>query len=43
MPVVVREGDPVVLYCNPPLGVGPRSLYWMSIGKPSVCAGDLCG
>ncbi|XP_075898049.1 cell adhesion molecule L1-like a isoform X2 [Nelusetta ayraudi] len=30
-PVVVKEGDPVVLYCNPPLGAGPRSLYWMSI------------
>lgn len=30
-PVFVKEGDPVVLYCNPPLGTGPRSLYWMSI------------
>lgn len=42
-PVVVKEGDPVVLYCNPPLGAGPRSLYWMSISEPSVCAFDSCG
>lgn len=30
-PIVVNEGDPVILQCNPPEGVAPRELYWMSI------------
>lgn len=32
-PLVVKEGEPVVLKCNPPAGVPPRQIYWMSIGK----------
>ncbi|KAG7521120.1 neural cell adhesion molecule L1 isoform X1 [Solea senegalensis] len=31
-PLVVKEGDPIVLKCNPPEGVPPRQIYWMSIG-----------
>lgn len=42
-PIVVQEGEPIVLHCNPPKGVAPRLLYWMSIGKPSVYAWGLCG
>uniref|UniRef100_A0A665THS0 Neural cell adhesion molecule L1-like protein n=1 Tax=Echeneis naucrates TaxID=173247 RepID=A0A665THS0_ECHNA len=30
-PLVVNEGDPIILRCNPPEGVAPRQLYWMSI------------
>lgn len=32
-PAVVKEGDPVVLECNPPKGIPPCFLYWMTIGK----------
>ncbi|XP_041860715.1 neural cell adhesion molecule L1-like protein isoform X2 [Melanotaenia boesemani] len=31
-PIIVEEGEPIVLQCNPPNGVAPRQLYWMSIG-----------
>ncbi|XP_047463395.1 neural cell adhesion molecule L1-like protein isoform X3 [Mugil cephalus] len=30
-PIVVKEGDPITLKCNPPEGVAPRQLYWMSV------------
>ncbi|XP_017343000.1 cell adhesion molecule L1-like a [Ictalurus punctatus] len=30
-PAVVKEGDPVVLECNPPKGIPPCFLYWMTI------------
>ncbi|XP_074536653.1 cell adhesion molecule L1-like a isoform X3 [Halichoeres trimaculatus] len=30
-PIIVDEGDPVILHCNPPEGVAPPKLYWMSI------------
>lgn len=33
-PIVVNEGESITLHCNPPKGVAPRQLYWMSIGKP---------
>uniref|UniRef100_G3NVB9 Cell adhesion molecule L1-like b n=1 Tax=Gasterosteus aculeatus aculeatus TaxID=481459 RepID=G3NVB9_GASAC len=29
-PVVVKEGEPIVLECNPPEGMAPRQIYWMS-------------
>ncbi|XP_028264938.1 cell adhesion molecule L1-like a isoform X2 [Parambassis ranga] len=32
LPIVVREGDPIILQCNPPVGVAPRRIYWMSLG-----------
>ncbi|XP_040008517.1 neural cell adhesion molecule L1-like protein isoform X3 [Xiphias gladius] len=35
-PFVVKEGEPVVLKCNPPEGVGPRQIYWMSIGLEHI-------
>uniref|UniRef100_A0A7N5ZTT2 Neural cell adhesion molecule L1 n=1 Tax=Anabas testudineus TaxID=64144 RepID=A0A7N5ZTT2_ANATE len=30
-PIFVKEGDPIILKCNPPEGVAPRQIYWMSI------------
>uniref|UniRef100_A0A1A7WN48 Neural cell adhesion molecule L1 n=1 Tax=Iconisemion striatum TaxID=60296 RepID=A0A1A7WN48_9TELE len=30
-PVNVKEGEPIILHCNPPKGVPPRLLYWMTI------------
>ncbi|CAG6021338.1 unnamed protein product, partial [Menidia menidia] len=35
-PVVVKEGEPIVLQCNPPKGIPPRQLYWMSIGLQQI-------
>ncbi|XP_060793958.1 cell adhesion molecule L1-like a isoform X2 [Neoarius graeffei] len=35
-PAVVKEGDPVVLECNPPKGIPPRYLYWMTIGLEHI-------
>uniref|UniRef100_A0A673J623 Neural cell adhesion molecule L1-like protein n=1 Tax=Sinocyclocheilus rhinocerous TaxID=307959 RepID=A0A673J623_9TELE len=32
-PVVVTEGDSVVLECNPPQGIPPWQLYWMTNGS----------
>lgn len=32
-PIVVEEGEPIVLKCNPPEGVAPRQIFWMSVGK----------
>ncbi|XP_036961137.1 neural cell adhesion molecule L1-like protein isoform X2 [Acanthopagrus latus] len=31
-PIVVKEGEPMTLHCNPPEGVAPRQIYWMSLG-----------
>ncbi|TKS77446.1 L1-like protein Close -like protein of L1 Processed neural cell adhesion molecule [Collichthys lucidus] len=35
-PIVVEEGDPIILHCNPPEGVAPRQIYWMSIGLQHI-------
>ncbi|KAM3618749.1 uncharacterized protein V6R79_024484 [Siganus canaliculatus] len=35
-PIVVKEGDPIILHCNPPEGVAPRQIYWMSIGLQQI-------
>lgn len=35
-PIVVEEGEPFVLQCNPPEGVPPRKIHWMSIGKLTI-------
>ncbi|XP_021177680.2 cell adhesion molecule L1-like a isoform X2 [Fundulus heteroclitus] len=29
--IVVKEGEPITLNCNPPDGVAPRQLYWMTV------------
>ncbi|CAL8369397.1 unnamed protein product [Lota lota] len=35
-PIVIDEGQPMVLKCNPPTGFTPRKLYWMSIGLEQI-------
>ncbi|XP_023283342.1 neural cell adhesion molecule L1-like protein isoform X3 [Seriola lalandi dorsalis] len=35
-PIVVKEGEPIILKCNPPKGVAPRQIYWMSIGLQHI-------
>ncbi|XP_013871249.1 neural cell adhesion molecule L1-like protein isoform X9 [Austrofundulus limnaeus] len=35
-PVVVKEGEPIILHCNPPKGVPPRQIYWMTIGLKHI-------
>ncbi|KAM9855403.1 cell adhesion molecule L1-like a isoform 2-T2 [Aulostomus maculatus] len=35
-PIVVEEGEPIVLKCNPPAGVAPRKIHWMSIGLQHI-------
>ncbi|XP_030623671.1 cell adhesion molecule L1-like a [Chanos chanos] len=35
-PVVVKEGESVILECKPPTGVPPRQLYWMTIGLQHI-------
>ncbi|XP_030589859.1 cell adhesion molecule L1-like a isoform X2 [Archocentrus centrarchus] len=30
-PIVVKEGEPITLQCNPPGGVAPRHIYWMTV------------
>lgn len=35
-PIVVKEGEPITLHCNPPEGVAPRQIYWMSIGLQHI-------
>uniref|UniRef100_A0A4W4F3D6 Neural cell adhesion molecule L1-like protein n=1 Tax=Electrophorus electricus TaxID=8005 RepID=A0A4W4F3D6_ELEEL len=35
-PIVVNEGDSVVLECNPPKGIPPFQLYWMTIGLQHI-------
>lgn len=32
-PVVVEEGQPFILKCNPPQGIPPLQIYWMTISK----------
>lgn len=32
-PVVLEEGDPLVLSCDPPPGIAPVSVVWMMQGK----------
>ncbi|XP_073326587.1 cell adhesion molecule L1-like a isoform X3 [Pagrus major] len=35
-PIVVNEGEPITLHCNPPEGVAPRQIYWMSLGLQHI-------
>ncbi|XP_054632218.1 neural cell adhesion molecule L1-like protein isoform X4 [Dunckerocampus dactyliophorus] len=35
-PTIVEEGEPFVLKCNPPEGVPPRKIHWMSIGLQHI-------
>ncbi|XP_069545123.1 cell adhesion molecule L1-like a isoform X1 [Brachyistius frenatus] len=35
-PIVVKEGEPIILQCNPPEGVAPRQLYWMSLSLQHI-------
>ncbi|XP_078026252.1 cell adhesion molecule L1-like a isoform X10 [Epinephelus lanceolatus] len=35
-PLIVKEGDPIILECNPPEGVAPRQIYWMSLGLQHI-------
>nr|XP_029132892.1 neural cell adhesion molecule L1-like protein isoform X2 [Labrus bergylta] len=35
-PIVVDEGDPVILHCNPPEGATERQIYWMSLGLQHI-------
>uniref|UniRef100_A0A8C7QR45 Neural cell adhesion molecule L1 n=1 Tax=Oncorhynchus mykiss TaxID=8022 RepID=A0A8C7QR45_ONCMY len=35
-PIVVKEGQPVILECNPPQGIPPRKIYWMTIGLQHI-------
>ncbi|XP_041702241.1 neural cell adhesion molecule L1-like protein isoform X3 [Coregonus clupeaformis] len=35
-PIVVKEGQPVILECNPPQGIPPRQIYWMTIGLQHI-------
>uniref|UniRef100_A0A8C9SLU5 Neural cell adhesion molecule L1 n=1 Tax=Scleropages formosus TaxID=113540 RepID=A0A8C9SLU5_SCLFO len=35
-PIVVEDGQSVVLECNPPSGIPPRTIYWMTIGLKQI-------
>ncbi|KAL4646393.1 neural cell adhesion molecule L1-like protein [Arapaima gigas] len=35
-PIEVEEGQPVTLQCNPPSGIPPRMIYWMTIGLKHI-------
>uniref|UniRef100_A0A8D0D373 Neural cell adhesion molecule L1-like protein n=1 Tax=Sander lucioperca TaxID=283035 RepID=A0A8D0D373_SANLU len=35
-PIVVKEGEPITLECNPPEGVAPRQIYWMTLGLEHI-------
>lgn len=35
-PVVVEEGQPFILQCNPPDGIPPLQIYWMTISKSKM-------
>ncbi|XP_030634254.1 neural cell adhesion molecule L1-like protein [Chanos chanos] len=35
-PIEVEEGRPVVLECNPPKGIPPLQIYWMTIGLQHI-------
>lgn len=39
-PVVVEEGQPFVLKCNPPDGIPPLQIYWMTISNLKNDAAD---
>ncbi|KAF7659163.1 hypothetical protein LDENG_00002490 [Lucifuga dentata] len=39
-PIVVDEGQPVTLSCNPPKSVAPRQLYWMSVDLQHIKQDD---
>lgn len=32
-PIEVMEGQSVILECNPPKGLPPLQIYWMTIGE----------
>lgn len=34
--IVVKEGEPFTLHCNPPEGVPPRQLYWMTVALEHI-------
>ncbi|XP_027872094.1 cell adhesion molecule L1-like a isoform X1 [Xiphophorus couchianus] len=34
--IVVKEGYPITLHCNPPEGVAPRQIYWMTHGLQHI-------
>ncbi|KAL4655901.1 neural cell adhesion molecule L1-like protein [Arapaima gigas] len=35
-PIVVKEGEPIVLECNPPEGIPPLQIYWMTLGLQHI-------
>ncbi|KAM6980798.1 neural cell adhesion molecule L1-like protein [Aplochiton taeniatus] len=35
-PIVVEEGQPVILECNPPKGIPPLQIYWMTINLQHI-------
>uniref|UniRef100_A0A8C8D4I6 Neural cell adhesion molecule L1-like protein n=1 Tax=Oncorhynchus tshawytscha TaxID=74940 RepID=A0A8C8D4I6_ONCTS len=35
-PIEVEEGQPVILECNPPKGIPPLQIYWMTIGLQHI-------
>ncbi|KAI4888044.1 hypothetical protein NFI96_029830, partial [Prochilodus magdalenae] len=35
-PIEVEEGQSVILECNPPDGIPPRQIYWMTIGLQHI-------
>lgn len=39
-PIAVNEGEPFTLHCNPPEGVAPRQIYWMSLGLQHIKQDD---
>lgn len=32
-PIEVEEGQPFILECNPPNGIPPLQIYWMTISE----------
>ncbi|KAM4737048.1 cell adhesion molecule L1-like a isoform 2-T3 [Anableps anableps] len=34
--IVIKEGEPITLHCNPPKGVAPLQIYWMSVGLQHI-------
>ncbi|XP_032376525.1 neural cell adhesion molecule L1-like protein isoform X12 [Etheostoma spectabile] len=36
LPIIVKEGEPITLECNPPEGVAPRKIYWMTLGLEHI-------
>ncbi|XP_034029127.1 neural cell adhesion molecule L1-like protein isoform X2 [Thalassophryne amazonica] len=35
-PIVVEEGQPIILRCDPPSGFPPHQIYWMTIGLQQI-------